>query len=102
MNLTTTPRSFIAPTLLAIVCISLSSNSFAQFSQSDLTGTWHSSVRMDSPLDTGNNPGFKFGTVTLDAAGAVTGGSATDDTGATLFHTGGAFTVTNSASIAIK
>jgi hypothetical protein len=100
MSLTWTLRNLVAPTLLGIVCFCLPSNSFAQFSQSDLTGTWHSTVRMDTPLADENDPSFKFGTVTLDAAGAVTAGSQTDHTGATFSHTGGAFTVSSSGIVA--
>lgn len=68
------------------------------FSANDLAGTWYFYTFTDHPAM--NAPGWLRGTLTLDATGAVTGGSRTTDDGLTATWTGGAFTIDTAGLIA--
>jgi hypothetical protein len=61
------------------------------FTQADLAGTWHFQVFGDSP--TTNAPQWGWGTMTIDAAGSVTGGTGTNSWGQTDTLAGGSFTI---------
>jgi len=61
------------------------------FSVSDLAGTWYFLNQGDSAG--GNDPYWVWATITLDGAGAVTGGTYANSYGGTGTFTGGAFTI---------
>ena len=57
------------------------------FSASDVEGSWYFYVFSDDPVV--NDPGWSRGTLTLNASGAVTGGSVVDSEGGSATITGG-------------
>ena len=61
------------------------------FIQQDLAGTWYFEVFGDNPST--NGPRWGYGTMTVDAWGAVTGGTAVNDSGIVKSLTGGSFTI---------
>jgi hypothetical protein len=68
------------------------------FTQADLAGTWYFQVFSDSPST--NAPYWGSGTMILDSTGAVTGGTAINDSGVTKTLTGGSLTIDSSGQVA--
>jgi hypothetical protein len=66
--------------------------------EADLAGTWYFQVFSDSPST--NAPYWGSGTMILDSTGAVTGGTAINDSGITKTLTGGSFTIDSAGQVA--
>jgi hypothetical protein len=69
----------------------------ATFTQADLTGTWYFQVYGDSP--SANMPYWGSGTMIVDAAGNVTGGSAVNDSGTVKTLTGGSLAINSTGQV---
>jgi hypothetical protein len=66
--------------------------------EADLAGTWYFQIFSDSP--SANAPYWASGTMILDSTGAVTGGTAINDSGITKTLTGGSFTIDSAGQVA--
>ena len=78
--------------------ITISPSIPGDFSPADLAGTWYFQVFSDSP--TTNAPYWGSGTMILDSTGAVTGGTAINDSGISKALTGGSFTIDSAGQVA--
>ncbi len=67
------------------------------FTQADLAGTWYFQVMAD--FTTANYPLWGSGTMTVDANGAVTGGTAVNSLGQTDTLTGGSLTIDSAGQV---
>ena len=91
-------KIFIALCVLAVLAaLSMAVPSESALAPSDLAGTWYFYTFTDHP--TMHAPGWSRGTLILDAAGIVTGGSRTTDTGLGSTWTGGALAISTEGLI---
>ena len=88
-----TRRAVVGSMLLALVLLVFlgGPGRAAAFSTNDLAGTWYFQAQWDSPLE--NDPGWDSGTMNINTAGTVTGGSFVDASGEAGSITGGSFTI---------
>ncbi len=87
----------IRPAALALGLIFLTGAAQAQFSTSDLAGTWSLYTRYDTPPV--NDPGWIRGTVNVDAGGDITGVSFTRISGTFETITGTSLSTTPSGDV---
>jgi hypothetical protein len=83
--------------LATLAALSMAVPSESAFAPSDLAGTWYFYTFTDHP--TMHAPGWSRGMLILDAAGTVTGGSRTRDTGIVTTVTGGALAISTEGVI---
>jgi hypothetical protein len=67
------------------------------FTQADLGGTWYFQLFGDNPA--GNDPGWSSGSFTVDATGAVIGGTGVNSWGETETITGGTLTIDSAGHV---